>query len=81
MSLSSSQIERIAQLRERQEESKSFSDALKRLRESHQDMGYEQFQRWEGYLVDRDELALGGAIAMMDVRDWYRKGQSLYYVI
>lgn len=72
MEISEEYLERIRQLRERQEMAAGFTSTLLRLRHGHQDMNPKQFKRWERYLVERDELALGAAVVMMDVRDGAR---------
>ncbi len=69
MELTDTQIDRITELGERQQLTVDFEAAVIRLRRDHQDLNSEQYNRREGYLVDRDDLALGAAIAMMDVRD------------
>jgi hypothetical protein len=46
----------------------AFAEALTKLREKHSDLGADQFTRWEDYLVEKDQLALGAAMAMMGVR-------------
>lgn len=63
-----SALRKLRESRQQSEYGLDFEQALERLHDEHSDLGEDQFKRWEAYMIDKDDLALGAIIAMMDVR-------------